>query len=224
MSRYLLALCLTALLACLAPADEVLTVTVRIEARRGTDSQPPAASARAEADGAAVAESYYDPATGTFTVDGTDQTQDALLVSSVTVFGKTEYRVRVISRDPSSRVLKDETQVFKPGQIKKFVFYGRGQGDQVNNATGIRLLAQGGQGNDLLSGGSGNDTLNGGSGDDTLSGHGGNDRLLGYAGDDVLRGGEGNDTLKGGDGMDILNGGPGQDSLDGGAGTDLEIP
>jgi Ca2+-binding RTX toxin-like protein len=66
-----------------------------------------------------------------------------------------------------------------------------GGGDDVVTATGltataIGLVANGGDGNDVLIGGAGNDTLNGGPGNDTLNGGPGND---------ILDGGPGSNTL-----------------------------
>ena len=81
-------------------------------------------------------------------------------------------------------------------------------------------LFDGGDGNDLLVGGTGNDTLLGGLGDDSLSGQDGNDRLKGGEGNDTLLGEAGNDTLQGEDGNDFMNGGAGNDQLEGNAGRD----
>ena len=63
-------------------------------------------------------------------------------------------------------------------------------GDDVITASGlhggIQLLANGGNGDDVLIGGSGNDTLTGGAGDDVL---------IGGPGQDILDGGSGNNVL-----------------------------
>ncbi|MET4258845.1 Ca2+-binding RTX toxin-like protein [Bradyrhizobium sp. S3.12.5] len=63
-------------------------------------------------------------------------------------------------------------------------------GDDVITASGlhggIQLVANGGNGDDVLIGGSGNDTLTGGAGDDVL---------IGGAGQDILDGGTGNNVL-----------------------------
>jgi Ca2+-binding RTX toxin-like protein len=53
----------------------------------------------------------------------------------------------------------------------------------------------------------------GGDGDDVLIGGAGNDSLFGGAGDDILIGNDGDDSLDGGDGKDILIGGVGNDAL-----------
>jgi Ca2+-binding RTX toxin-like protein len=64
-------------------------------------------------------------------------------------------------------------------------------GDDVVDASGlaanaIRLVADGGDGNDVLIGGAGNDTLLGGAGDDVLIGGPGQDILDGGPGDNIL--------------------------------------
>src|SRR6185295_17912312 len=75
-------------------------------------------------------------------------------------------------------------------------------GDDVINAaalpaTGLRLLVDGGAGNDKLTGGAGNNTLIGGNDNDVLTDGNGNDQLNGGKGNDTLTGGNGNDTLHG---------------------------
>jgi Ca2+-binding RTX toxin-like protein len=65
------------------------------------------------------------------------------------------------------------------------------QGDDVVDGSGlaanaIPLVADGGQGDDILIGGAGNDTLRGGDGDDVLIGGAGNDSLDGGPGDNVV--------------------------------------
>ena len=87
-------------------------------------------------------------------------------------------------------------------------------GAQANAA--VRIFADGGNGDDILTGGAGADVLNGNSGNDVLSGGNGNDVLSGGNGNDMLDGGNGGDTLRGGDGTDTLLGGNGNDRLDGG--------
>lgn len=87
------------------------------------------------------------------------------------------------------------------------------------------IVADGGDGKDVLTSGSGPDQLAGGPGNDELHGAGGNDRL-----DFALPGiepndGSGADTLDGGSGDDALNGGPPAsppeaDTLMGGDGSD----
>lgn len=107
-------------------------------------------------------------------------------------------------------------------------------GDDVIVATrldpGIRLIARGGSGNDIVFGGTANDVLFGedgrdqllaGDGNDLISGGAGNDIMVAGNGNDVLLGGDGNDIMIAGAGNDILLGGDGNDVLDGGAGTDF---
>ncbi len=71
-------------------------------------------------------------------------------------------------------------------------------GDDVIEASGVsagamRLVLDGGAGDDVLIGGAGNDVLLGGDGDDVLIGNDGDDVLDGGAGDDIIIGGAGND-------------------------------
>ncbi len=93
----------------------------------------------------------------------------------------------------------------------------------------IRILIEGGNGNDTLIGSLGDDTLDGGAGTDRLKGGNGNDLLQGGTGADSINGENGSDTLLGGDsndsltgdGADTLSGDAGNDSLAGGIGNDL---
>jgi hemolysin type calcium-binding protein len=121
--------------------------------------------------------------------------------------------------------------------------HGGGGDDQIGlwNVS-VPVVAQGGEGDDLLESGSGADTLAGGPGVDGLVGAAGDDRLDGGEEDDLLSGGKANDTLEGGtgedrleagsgtrndlsgdDGRDLLLGGPGVDHLDGDAGGDALV-
>jgi Ca2+-binding RTX toxin-like protein len=63
----------------------------------------------------------------------------------------------------------------------------------------------GGAGNDTLTGGAGADTLSGGLGNDTLNGGTGNDIISGGAGNDIIDGGTGSDTISGDAGVDAIN-------------------
>ena len=99
-------------------------------------------------------------------------------------------------------------------------------------STPIRLIARGGQGNDVIHGGSaadqliggpGNDLLQGGDGRNVLRGGNGRDTLVGGAGHDRLFGGAGDDQLFGKAGRDRLLGNSGDDWLDGGDGPDLVL-
>jgi Ca2+-binding RTX toxin-like protein len=122
------------------------------------------------------------------------------------------------------------------------VIYGEDGNDTLNAADSrvgtVRILLDGGDGNDTLTGsdgddslygGDGNDLIRGGDGDDTVGaglgddlayGDGGHDVIDGQDGNDTLEGNTGNDDLRGGDGDDSLTGGNDDDSLDGGHGDD----
>jgi Ca2+-binding RTX toxin-like protein len=91
-------------------------------------------------------------------------------------------------------------------------------GDDAIDFTGLeptemRVLGDGGAGDDVLLGGDGDDILSGGDGDDVIFAGSGDNVAFGGAGDDVLRGEEGDDVLDGGDGDDILIGNAGDDVL-----------
>ena len=96
---------------------------------------------------------------------------------------------------------------------------GSSDGDTITGGDGDDMVS-GGDGNDTLRGGLGNDVLAGGNGNDLVEGEDGNDTLQGDAGNDSLLGSFGNDNLTGGDGNDTARGGFGDDSLNGMAGDD----
>lgn len=79
-----------------------------------------------------------------------------------------------------------------------------------NLATLIKIVVDGGTGNDTLLGSNGNDQLIGGDGNDFIDGQQGNDTVFMGAGNDVFQWdpGDGSDTVEGGDGNDsmIFNG------------------
>ncbi|MBE3638840.1 calcium-binding protein [Mangrovicoccus algicola] len=84
-------------------------------------------------------------------------------------------------------------------------------GDDVIDASAleagaIRLKADGGAGDDILTGGAGDDVLLGGTGNDWLEGEKGND---------YMRGGQGRDVMAwdNGDGSDVMDGGLGYDTV-----------
>ena len=89
------------------------------------------------------------------------------------------------------------------------------------------LLAQGGDGNDVMT--VLHPCLNtlimdGGNGNDVLTGGDGQDQLYGGSGNDILHGGNGDDLLNGGPGADQLYGEGGRDQLIGNSGFDLLVP
>jgi hypothetical protein len=106
--------------------------------------------------------------------------------------------------------------------VRSIVFNGLAGNDTFVNASRVRVIADGGEGDDLLQGGFRGDRLSGGPGYDRLRGEGGNDLLSGGADDDSLSGGRGHDRLWGDDGDDHLDGGEGRDFQHGGAGLDVE--
>lgn len=89
------------------------------------------------------------------------------------------------------------------------------QDDQVTFQSGLRGLAEGGTGDDVLTGdgdlegGPGNDRLTGGPELDTLKGGAGRDELSGGAGDDSLAG----DDPGAPDEPDTIDGGPGEETI-----------
>lgn len=116
-----------------------------------------------------------------------------------------------------------EKQTFS-GKEKDNLVIRAGGGDDVitvdRNVT-VKLVLEGGDGNDTITGGSGNDEINGGKGRDFINGTGGNDKLIGGDGNDVIYGGDGNDEIQGNAGDDYLEGSKGNDNILGGAGKDV---
>jgi len=106
-------------------------------------------------------------------------------------------------------------------RVRSIAFSGLDGNDSFTNNTAVRVVADGGAGDDALTGGGGNDRLVGGDGNDRLSGGAGADVLLGGAGADVLLGNTGNDSISGGSGDDSIDGGDGNDTEDGNEGDDL---
>ena len=84
----------------------------------------------------------------------------------------------------------------------------------------LRVIGQGGTGDDHLEGGPKNDLLSGGPNDDRLVGNNGRDMYYGGEGDDTLIGGKDHDFMIGGGGNDNLYGHGDDDHLDGGKGLD----
>ncbi len=109
----------------------------------------------------------------------------------------------------------------------------------ANQLTNIRILADGGMGNDSLRGGMSTDTILGGDGRDTIWGMNASDSIDGGTGDDTIFGDVpmgagfstsrstfGRDTILGGDGNDVIygdsDGGEGaSDWIDAGNGNDI---
>jgi Ca2+-binding RTX toxin-like protein len=82
----------------------------------------------------------------------------------------------------------------------------------------VTALAGTGIRNVVMDGGDGNDVLDGSAADVKLviNGGAGDDKLMGGLRADTLVGGDGNDSLSGGRGLDTLDGGNGNDTLDDG--------
>ena len=104
------------------------------------------------------------------------------------------------------------------GRVRLLLDGGDGN-DTVRGTLGDDTIT-GGIGNDNLKGSNGNDTISADDGDDFVDGEAGNDSIDGGNGADLLRGGVGNDTLLGGNDFDTLEGGNGSDLLDGGDSVD----
>lgn len=128
-----------------------------------------------------------------------------------------QFMYRVIRRVNGAVVEKQDFTVAQVTAHEIDFFGGTGNDSFVyslpNGSPALRVVAHGGDGNDLLVGGPLNDDLDGGKGDDTLNGLGGNDTLFGGDGNDKLYGGDGDDLLEGGRGQDTLWGGDGNDTL-----------
>ncbi len=73
-------------------------------------------------------------------------------------------------------------------------------------AAALKLVLDGGNGNDRITGGEGDDVLRGGEGNDAVTGGHGNDVAFLGGGDDKFtwNGGDGNDTIEGQDGVDTV--------------------
>jgi Ca2+-binding RTX toxin-like protein len=136
-----------------------------------------------------------DPFPFTLTVDGVEQFE---------VNGKA---------GNDSFVVKDLSNTY----VEQVIFNG-GEGNDTLDAseTNVKVIADGGAGEDYLVGGFGDDLLRGGDGNDFLAGGEGNDTLIGDRGDDIMEGGKGDDRLiwNPGDGSDIMSGGEGYDVVE----------
>ena len=100
-----------------------------------------------------------------------DDAVEAYVVEDQLVIGTTSAEA-----DGSSA---NSEQTFPAADVRGLLFDGRGGDDVFSNDTGLKSIAIGGAGNDVLIGGTGNDVLDGGAGDDILYGKEGADVLLG---------------------------------------------
>ena len=105
-----------------------------------------------------------------------------------------------------------------PGVVR--VLFDGGDGNDTITGSQLRDTIRGGDGDDELYGGDGDDSIQGGDGDDVIDGQDGDDLLMGENGFDTLEGNTGNDQLVGGEDRDLLQGGSGDDVLNGDAGRD----
>lgn len=106
--------------------------------------------------------------------------------------------------------------------VRVVMFNGFAGDDSMINDSQLRLVADGGEGDDILRGGSLDDRIMGGPGRDTMQGETGNDILHGGDDDDSIGGGVGRDRLWGDAGDDQLDGGEDRDFQHGGEGLDVE--
>ncbi len=109
--------------------------------------------------------------------------------------------------------------------IKTLRIQGSSGNDRVDASTitGIKLVINGGDGNDTLIGGSDADSIDGGGGNDSILGQSGEDTIVGSDGNDTMLGGMGRDSLVGGIGNDRINGQGGADTITGGLGDDCLV-
>ena len=178
------------------------------------------------ADITVVSAGYYAGAPYAVNVTGTDSA-DTITMDMV---GGGSYYPRslavTITDTATGKILKQATFASKYGYynsgLPTFIRVSAlGGNDTIINNTGIRMVADGGTGADLILGGTGGDELHGGANNDVLYGRGGNDSLYGEAGIDWISGGIGDDSLYGGDNDDYLTGDAGNDHLYGEAGLDV---
>lgn len=115
--------------------------------------------------------------------------------------------------------LNDRVSQQAGGDVLRMIVEGGFGDDTIIGGAGSDLL-DGGAGNDRIDGGAGDDTVNGGLGDDTINGGQNEDHLFGNAGKDVINGDSGDDEIDGGIGDDSIDGGQGADVIRGDAGGD----
>jgi Ca2+-binding RTX toxin-like protein len=181
-------------------------------------------------------------ATGRLSIIGTEQADIIhiqIVDSDDRIYGPVPLPARQFVEVTIGSGDKQAMYCFARQQVVDILFAGHGGDDVLINETDVKLLADGGSGDDYIASGRGDDELQGGEGADYLDGGAGADRLFGQegndhlaggggpdlisggAGNDRLYGGHGNDLLYGDEGQDVLNGGIGDDELQGGAGNDL---
>ena len=149
-----------------------------------------------------------------------------IVVSRVGNWFLVDDTIRVVAGAGCLPIAGDNTRVWcaapKVGAVfRPFHVFAKGGNDAVWNQTDVRMIGDGGDGNDTLVGSlTASDILDGAAGNDLVNGRGGGDGLRGGPGADRLFGLAGNDGLAGQDGNDVLDAGTGADVSDGGAGID----
>ncbi|GAB5388064.1 MAG: tandem-95 repeat protein [Alphaproteobacteria bacterium] len=171
--------------------------------------------------------------TGTFNVEISDASQDAVGSYKLTVNGTdwtgTNGRDTFVAgaRDDVLNAGRGSDRV-EGGAGDDTILGGNGsdnlQGndgdDLINGQNGFDRLV-GGDGNDTIFGGNGSDLIQGEAGDDILNGQSGSDLIIAGSGNDIVNGGGSSDLIKGNGGDDQLNGGGGKDFIEGASGNDI---
>ena len=159
--------------------------------------------------------------------DLTLQTETRLQVSDGTHRSNVEWSSEVLEFQPGDG---DDTITVPDllGVPSLLVRVAGENGNDVLDANGadpgeVRLIFDGGDGNDTITGSLGDDTINAGDGDDLVVAGAGGDTVFGGAGDDSIDGSDGDDQLHGEDGFDSIDGNSGDDVLSGGADRDLLV-
>jgi Ca2+-binding RTX toxin-like protein len=179
----------------------------------------------------------YDAVTSSLSIVGTSS-NDSYLVSqdtnnvivdhggTQTLFSRTLQPIKRIyaNLDDGNDILTLEETMTMPlvanGGNGNDLIAGGAAVDVILGGDGIDFLYGRGR-RDYLDGGSGNDFISGGDGNDIILGKSGHDILFGNAGNDFISGGDdSNDIIDGGDGNDFLKGDEGNDVISGGQGND----